>query len=397
MLLVFAICLLILSFVFYKRWNSYISPAVIISFSWGLVFLGYEVIPHGMYDISAKTVFVLFLWITSSLIGACFFSSVKVSPSKSCDLYFNESIRSIYYWISVIGVFPLLYVAYKQGTTMDAGSFLFNLRMANTGIVETEFKYGIFQYVFAFAYISLLVEVYSSTGKNRRIVILLIINILLAIITMAKSSFFFLIIPLLCIRIFKSKISLAKLAPILGFIILFMSVIQLLRAGEDSENVIVSMLNVYIFGGIPALDQIVTADTHTQLWGDLTFRFFHTVKSILLGSDVNPRIFINDISIDGYVYVPYPTNVFTVIFPFWMDFGFWGVIIGGAVFGVFSGFLFKLANRQRAWSIIVYSYLTAVLILPFFGEYLVTNLSYTIQLVFLSYFANNFKYNFKWR
>ncbi len=397
MLLVLAICLLILSFFFYKRWNSYISPAVVISFSWGLVFLGYEVIPHGMYDISAKTVFVLFLWITSSLIGSCFFSLVKMPPFKPSDLFFNESIRSIYYWISIIGIFPLLYIAYKQGTTMDSSSFLFNLRMANTGIVETEFKYGIFQYVFAFAFISFLIEVYSSTGKNRRVIILLIINILLAIITMAKTSFFFLIIPLLCIRIFKGKVSLMKLLPVFGLIILFMAAIQLLRAGNDSENVIASMFNVYIFGGIPALDQIVTADTHTQLWGELTFRFFHTIKSIFFGTDAHAGVYINDISVKGYVYVPYPTNVFTVIYPFWMDFGFLGVMVGGGLMGAFSGFLFKLANKQRAWSIVVYSYLVAVLVLPFFGEYLVTNLSYTIQLLFLSYFANKFKFKLKWR
>ncbi|MDU1904880.1 MAG: O-antigen polymerase [Dysgonomonas sp.] len=396
MLLIVGVFLLIISFFIYKKWNSYIAPAVIISFAWGMVFVGYGLISHGMYDISIKTFFVLCIWIFSSLLGAFFFTHVKVLPSSSSDSVFNTTIRSVYYWISVIGVFPLLYIAYKQGTTMEA-DFLFNLRMANTGIVETEYKYGIFQYVFAIAYVSLLIETYSSEKINKRIIILLIINILLSIITMAKSTFFFLFIPFACIKIFTLNISIKKLIPFLGIIVLFMIFVQLMRTGEDSENVISTMFNVYIFGGIPALDQIVVADTHTLNWGEMTFRFFYTVKSVVLGGGIEDGNYINNIFSNGqYVFVPYPTNVFTVIFPFWMDFGFLGVLVGGLIFGILAGLIYKLAIRKRAWSIVFYSYLVAVLVLPFFGEYLVTNLSYTIQLILLSYIANVFNYRIKW-
>ncbi|GHT86276.1 hypothetical protein FACS1894137_11610 [Spirochaetia bacterium] len=405
MLLIFAIIIFIVSYLLYIYYRTYLAPAVILSFVWGAVLFGYAVLPHGMYSISLKTGVVFLLWILSSIYGACLFSKVKIFSVKRHDIFFNSSVRRVYYLISVVTIFPIMYIAYKQGTSMTAGSFLFNLRMVNSGLVESEYQFGILKYASAFSHISLLMEIYSSEMKkekhNIRLPVLFIINFITAIISMSKAAFIRLFIPILFIKILKNNIPVKKILLYFVLITIVMISIQILRAtgsGGKSEGVVSSMFNVYIFGGIPALDKMVNAETHTAE-NPITFTFFYKIYSALGGHD-NQTKSINDVRGEGgYIRVSsdHETNVYTAIFPYWADWGFVGVIIGGFfAYGVLFGIFFKLVNCQKAWGILVYSDFLTIMAFPFFSEGVISQLSYIIQLVILSWFANNFKYKFKW-
>lgn len=273
MVLITSIFILLLALLGYARTKNYIAPTVLSPLSWGTVLFLYATLDHGMQGLSNSVLGIIVIWNLSLLAGAWFFSEVALKyhlEIKKRDKQFNQSIRSIYYWISVLGTFPLLYVAYKQGSTLGEGSFFFNLRMANTGIVETDYNYGIWQYIFTFSFVSFLIELFSyqkGDGK-KRIYILLVINLLLAVVTMAKSSFFFLFLCILFSIMFRKKIATRNLLLVFGVLFLFLSLLQLLRASEsDESNVVSSMFYTYTFGGVPALDEILTADSHSRQWG----------------------------------------------------------------------------------------------------------------------------------
>ncbi|CAM3673175.1 O-antigen polymerase [Flavobacterium chungbukense] len=404
MILLTAIFLLLLAFLGYLRKKSFIAPTFLSPLSWGIVLFLYGTLDHGMNNLSNEVLVVILIWNLSLLIGAWFFSEVSLSFSilkeeSAGKAIFNKSIRNLYYWISVLGSFPLLLIAYKQGTTLGQGSFFFNLRLANTGIVETEYNYGIWQYVFTFAFVSFLIELFTyQKGENKkRIVILIIINLLLSLITMAKSSFFFLFLSVLFSIMFRRKIPIRNLFIVFSILIGILSLLQLLRAGDES-NVISSMFYTYIFGGIPALDQLVKGEMYSVQWGQMTMRFFRLFYGYLGGEPLSPNgmIFANDVTEKGYIYVPFPTNVFTVIGPFWLDFGYKGIAIFSFIIGSISGYLYRLALKKRLWAVISYSFFACTLVLQFFGEYVFTNLSYTIQIIALTLFAFKFKYIIKW-
>ncbi|MEG2599776.1 MAG: hypothetical protein RSA66_09935, partial [Muribaculaceae bacterium] len=143
-----AIVLLFLAYVAYRRYGQYFAPAVIAPASWGAVLLIYGLLDHGMQDISMRGLMVVVLWNLSLLAGTWLFSEFAIynhGSSKIPKMNFNSTLRTVYFWIAVLGSIPLLYIAYKQGTTMGA-DFFFNLRMANTGLEESEYGYGIWQY-----------------------------------------------------------------------------------------------------------------------------------------------------------------------------------------------------------------------------------------------------------
>lgn len=403
MVLITAIFILLLAFLGYVRAKNYIAPTVLSPLSWGMVLLFYAILDHGMNELSNLVLGIILTWNLSLLFGAWFFSEVTLEYNiklKKKHGQFNHTIRDLFYWISVLGTFPLLFISYKQGTTLGQGDFFLNLRLANTGIVETEYNYGIWQYIFTFSFVSFLIElfIYQKGEGKKRIYILLIINLLLALATMAKSSFFFLFLSVLFSIMFRRKIASRYLILVFGMLMLILSLLQLMRSSVES-NVISSMFYTYIFGGVPALDQIVLAHSHSVQWGQMTMRFFRTLYAIFGGIPLEMKSlqFTNDIAENGYVFVPMPTNVFTVIGPFWLDFGYKGVAIFSFIIGSISGLLYRLALKKELWAVIAYSFFACTLVLQFFGEYIFTNLSYTIQIIALTFFAFKFKYRLKWQ
>lgn len=399
-MLILAVFLLLLAVAGYYRYRDFFAPAVLSPVSWGGVLLFYALLDHGMDEVSWKGISVITLWNISILIGTYFFSEINlVNRGKSYKLTFNPWVRKLYFWISVFGMIPLCFIAYKQGTTMD-GSFWFNLRMANTGLVETEYKYGIFEYVLPFVFVAYLVELLLlRKGDSRvRFTVLLILNILLMVISMAKSTIFFTVLASFIVIGFRQRISLKRIL-IVGLVLFAgMASFQLLRAAEkDSGKMISDMFYVYVFGGIPALDQVVNSEMVSERPGQNIFAIYYNMQAKFAGDERPKKENLNDITDDGYLYVPLPTNVYTVIGPFWLDYGWGGIIFFGFIVGSMAGVFYRLARKGALWAIILYAYMGCVLLLQFFGEYIFTNLSYLLQLIILSVIAYKFNYILKWR
>lgn len=382
------------------------SPEILSPLSWASILLLYTLIGSDMAPLSNKMLFVVLVWNVSLLLGVYigrYFTLTSVYSHRESNP-FNPWIRDILYKLSLYGLFPCLYITYKQVTTMvGGGNFLLNLRLANTGIIETEFSHGIFFYVYTIAFVSYMIELLSlkDDGNKKRFILILIINIILAITTMAKTSFLFLIFSSMIGLMFIYKIPLKKVSLISIMTLLVMSSIQLLRV-DDSESggsVILDMLYTYVFGGLPAMDQIVNSDMRSSFPGQFSLAFFYSFadKVGMIDKQSLHFSYVNDITDKGYLYVPNPTNVYTVLGPIWFDFQFLGLIIFSFVVGVLASFFYKYATLGNRAGMIVYSYFACVLILQFFGEYVFTNLSYLIQLIILSYLAYHCKFIFVWK
>lgn len=402
-MLVLACLLLLIAYGGYRRYRNYFAPAVISPASWGAVLLLYATLDHGMFEVSFKGVMIIALWNFSLLAGIYLFTDtniVRIKNVTSVVKPFNPWVRNLYYKISVWGLLPTLYISYKQVSSMVGDSLMFNLRMANTGGVETDYNQGIFAYVYTFAFVSYLIELYSfrKGESKRRVIILFFINLILSLVTMAKSSFLFLFFTSLVIIMYKRKISFKRVLLVAATMFLLMASIQLLRAGDNNERgkVISDMLYSYVFGGIPALDEIVNSQMRSKYPGQHSMALMNNIQ-VKIGIKVeHPKEYEHDITDEGYLYTPYPTNVYTMIGLFWLDYGYKGVIWFSFVIGALAGYFYKLTMRGHRWAIVLYAYFSCVLMLQFFGEYIFTNLSYLLQLIVLSLFAYKFSYSIKW-
>ena len=155
------------------------------------------------------------------------------------------------------------------------------------------------------------------------------------------------------------------------------------------------MLYSYVLGGVPALDQIVNSQMSSMYTGQNTLVFADNIRRKLGLLKDSSKEYKHDITEEGYLYTPYPTNVYTMIGPFWLDYSY-GFVLFAFIIGALAGYFYEIAMRDKKWAVILSAYFSCVLMLQFFGEYIFTNLSYLIQLVLLSLFAYKFPYIIKW-
>ena len=61
------------------------------------------------------------------------------------------------------------------------------------------------------------------------------------------------------------------------------------------------------------------------------------------------------------------------------DFGYYGLAIFGAIYGLLFGMVYKMAKQDDPFMIMIYAFIFPCLLLQFFGEYIFANLSTYLQ------------------
>ena len=82
-----------------------------------------------------------------------------------------------------------------------------------------------------------------------------------------------------------------------------------------------------------------------------------------------------------YAYVPFPTNVYTVIQPFYFDFGLYGVFYGALFYGTFYSLIYFKLKQEGSIFLVIYALFSVSLLSSFLGETLLTNFALTLYLI----------------
>lgn len=366
-------------FLSYMKERNFLSPAVLCSCLWTFFVGIYLFVDHGLYAVSSQTYFCLLIWVLFFSIGCSVSSVVSLNTST----YVNKSSGKVLFFISLYFVPYVIYQLFIFVSSIDISLLFHSLRMR---AVSNEAS-GISDYFFTVAYMSFLYHLYEfvfqpSSKTRKRLIIIIIINLLFCFIAVSKANVILLFFPLFLVFVTEGIIS--KLHFLLGVfsILLLFFVIQSLRAVTEGQNLcdIFQELFYYFLAGFPAFDQIVAMDYQSPVFGNYTFGFFYRVLNAV-GCDFPV---VNNVGL-GYQFVPVPTNVYTVLFAPYLDFGYLGLCIVGLFQGAVSGLLWDKYKRGDAGCTIIYPYFATIIILQFFSEYFFMNLSYTIQIFFWSY------------
>ena len=151
-------------------------------------------------------------------------------------------------------------------------------------------------------------------------------------------------------------------------------------------------MQIYVLGGMPALDQIIDSGEHSTSFGYYTLSFFRKILGFVDSKESNILITIFNEGRPGYAYVPVPTNVYTAIFSSYLDFGYIGASIFAIIYGMFAGILYKLAKREVIWAIIGYGYIFATLVFQFYSDAIFVMFSQFIQFCLFPFIACYFSY-----
>ena len=87
-------------------------------------------------------------------------------------------------------------------------------------------------------------------------------------------------------------------------------------------------------------------------------------------------------ALQEFVWVPLPTNVYTVFQPFFEDFKYKGVAFFAMFYGLFSGWCYRLMRNGNGVGKCLYVYVVYVLALQFFQENVMISIVNIIQFIF---------------
>lgn len=301
-----------------------------------------------------------------------------VLTTDSRSLFINKRYVCSRYWIVVL---PLsLYSVWEIYNVGKGGpaSFFLNLRLANIIDDYDGVKFTLLTAVYpVMVAIFAIVCLADTTKKNKYSILLWIL--LFCIGTMGK---FAIVTPILIYLIIRemtvglNKRKLFLLAPIITVTILLLHFIRM--SSEDNATVS-SVLGVYIYSPLLALSKLSELDSSGDS-GIYTFRFIFAILYKLGLSSTEPVKTIME-----YVNVPVPTNVFTVMQPFFQDYSLYGVAFGAMFYGVIYASVYICARQDSPVAMLIYAVLAVGLFTSFFAETLITNFSGNMKLIICIY------------
>ena len=366
MYIVLLICIVLFLISLRYSKNNIFAPGVITSSIWIVCLSLYLLLNHDLPPLSNHFLMLLLTWIVLLVVSSILMQKLNFSQKKILKSGYQKEepnlfIRDIYLTVSVIAFIFFLYWVYRVLNSGD-DTYSWGLRLRREAMNVEKNKiiylnYLLWQLAF------LLELAYFSKKKWYRVFIPALFCLSIGFFAMAKGFFLTFFIQGMCILYFKKQVVMKHF--LLGIIItcLIFLGIQRLRGHYNSVEKQVSM---YVLSGMAALDKTVVPFS-SSYFGENVFRITYAVPYRLGLSDIEP--------IDPYtpfVKVPILTNTYTVLYPYYKDFGYWGIVIFAIFSGCFFGWIFRKACQGLLFYIILCSYFSNFLVVQFGGEALFT-------------------------
>jgi oligosaccharide repeat unit polymerase len=378
--------------------KSILYPPFIFNTIWFLVILIYfifKIIDPGEMDTLHANTLVLVVG-TNILFALGGFYVRYQFRKKPSEISFKptaipELLSDLILLITIISLILLVFKAKDLASHVWAKNFFIALRYQLTNMRLT---YGILDYFLVFGLFASLFRLYTFddfSELNTKQKVKLIISILVSFAFLALSTgrtflFFYFITVFMTIYLkgkFRSKYVLTFF--ILAFASFITIGIVLNKGGQfgdsigDNTKQGLHQLLAYFDGPVLALDRFINSDfEHT--FGKNTFRFFIALLYELNIIKIPPVDIVKE-----WIFVPYPTNVFTVFYQYVMDFGFIGCWIIIFFFGIVHTWMFYRAKTSGNHFKMLTAYSYFPLLMVFFQDQYFSLLSFWIQLWFYSY------------
>ena len=364
------IVFLLFSFLGYLLDKKIFNPLFLVPFLWGVLLVSFELIPNDLFRLQEQFLKGIFIWVVSFCIGGLFFLKMKI---QAVDIY-HKRLFDIYFYIVVVFAPMALVMLVVEAIQSGPELFFMRLRMINTGIDEdVTFSLGKLGYIFNFTNVCcLLYTLYYEKVSKRKYYVILIFAFLLSLVTLSRLSMVSLFISIFAILYVKGKLKKKHYGYFFIIFFIFIIMITLMRNFSDEAVDFGNTFAIYLFAGMPAFDTLHL--THQEYVGENLFRFYYAVADSF-GATYEVKNTVLD-----YVNVPAPTNVYTILYPFYKDFGYWGIGIFGLLYGAMYNTLHRGYIFRNGMCIILYAIILPYLFSEFLGEFIFTNFSSHLQI-----------------
>ena len=372
--------------------GDFFSPWIITTMIWLAIVVLFQLSGDLLYPLQDRFYTCVIIWV--ALMSVTSIITYYAFPAKSGfqqpqgttpiqqDLNINNFFFTVFFVISMVCTPLYLYNIYKIISMFGSEELFFNLRvLANEG--EKSMVQTILTYVGAINQALFVICIWRYPKGNKLILTAIILaNLMCSIAIMEKGVLFFMLFVTLFVLYEKRRIKISSIAFWSIVVLLVFYGINVLRTPENAakEPTFVDFFNVYILSPSVAFER--AQEKLTEQFGSRSFAFIYALITRLgLGN------FVVEPKLQEFVYVPIPTNVYTIFQPFFQDFGYKGVAFFATVYGTFTGWLYRQCNNGGAISKCVYAYVIEILILQFYQENLILSMSMMIQYCFVFFFV----------
>lgn len=393
-ILIFVFAGMLSFFLLSPRFCSYLPKRQIFSpwnttlIVWIIILTLYTFVHKELYAVSEQFVYGLTIWVFTFVITSAVtfvvFPSYKKSPWKVCEK--NVDIITL---ITLILVPMAVYKAVQHAFMLGSPEGLF-YTLREQAINPEENQLGIVKYFVYVINVLLMIEISRDKTRKWRLSLVILFCFLFFIATIAKITLFMYIFSSLYLLYENKKISLKPILIGSIFLISLIPIMYILRSGSEQETdteLIANLLIIYMISSIVAFGSI--SPCSSIQWGETSLRFFYSLLH-MLGVNVN----VSNTTLQDFCNTPLPTNVYSVLFPYYKDFGYIGIFIFALIQGIMIGSIYKYSKTGNNLMKYLYAYIFTLLVMQFMDEQIFQGLSSIIQMTILIFICHiNLSYN----
>lgn len=345
-------------------------PSVLVTALWGGLLTMFHLLPHSMYAVSLRTTLLIVAGVVCFWVG-CLVVADAPAQAAQPKRWQSTGLRPALFWISIAGLPVYCLRALDIADSAGVSELWFvNLRIALTLDSADHIGYGVLAYLVPVAFTSTLVELAASRSRflEWRGWLVFASSLVYAVLSSGRTYLIMLLFAIAFILLLQGRVSGRK---ILGFGIAGVAVIffgigalanKIVVDAADGANLTpLDSLALYIFSPLSALDLALDSDSPLE-WGLNVLRSPLAVLNALgLDATVVPLV-------KEFVFVPQPTNVYTVFLPYVQDFGVAGALLAMLLFGAIHTHLFAKAKTRDPRYVIGYSLSIYPLGMQFFQD-----------------------------
>lgn len=366
--------------------HNLLSPTVLTATVWVVIFSLFLTLKHSLPDPTTQFISSISIWIIAFSIASLFAQSLNYNIKHYEP---SELIRQVFFVIS-IAAFPFFIMFVREALmTGTSGEWTTDLRLAALGKTKrfTEIYDG---WHIIFWQVTYIIELfYFKKSRKHRLIVIGLIILSYGFFTMSKMVFLELFFKTAVILFFKNKVKIKYFfMGLITLIVVFIGM-QSIRHATDVDAVDKNDFFVlYLLSSTSAFDTLQPESG--AVWGENVFRFFYAVANKIGISETEPIE-----TILPFVHKPIYTNTYTIMYPFFVDFGSVGILVAAILYGFLFGWVFKKAQLGSEFFMLLFATLAITIALQYVAEVFITNFAGFIkQIILLSlpFLATKYKF-----
>ena len=374
-----------------QDWGDFFSPWSLTIFTWTADIILYF-IQGDMYPIGSRFIGCFSVWIGTLIPASLLSYWLTQESSRSREVDYRQPISTpslLFHTLCVIsGLLTLIYALrlWSIVSQFDLANILYNLR---TYIIEDNSVTGLLNHVQGLNFALFVVGLWMYPKISKWLLFyIIVVNLIFEIFRMEKSGILIMILGTIFMLYERQKMKIRSILITFAGIIVLFFFFNLAKEDVESEaeSTFLDFFGMYVTSPMVAFEHLYPDLSGN--FGENTFCIIYPYLNMLgMNLEYMDRL-------QEFVWVPIPTNVYTIMQPFYNDFGILGIGFFGIIYGVIFGVAYRRFRTGDPVYICIYTYLVEVIIIQFYNDNLLQNIVLFLEFCFFVYILTQQRYKF---